>query len=92
MNRAFEVQRLESLHNVPRKPPKLHGLASTLNVLILMLGFACIAIGYLLSNMSREQLAGWIGQPKTSIERPASSTSVGKSVSRISKTWIELLS
>lgn len=92
MERSFEVQHLESLRNVQRKSPRLDGLASTFNVLILMLGFTCIAIGYLLSNVSREQLAEWLGQPKPSIERPASPTSVEKSVSRISKTWIELVS
>jgi hypothetical protein len=91
MNRAYEVQHLESLESVRHRPSAFEGLASTINVLILMLGFTCIAAGYVLSNTPPEQLAEWLGRPRQAVEHAVPPPSVGELVSRVSQTWLDLL-
>lgn len=66
-------------------------MLSTFNALILMLGFACVAIGYVLSNVPPERLATIFGSESISIERPTPGVSFEKSVSKISKTLLELV-
>lgn len=92
MDESFEVQYLASLNNVNRKRSKLESVATTFNLLILLLGFACVAAGYVVSKIPREQLVEILGgTPSTTIERPAPPPSLKKSVSAVSKTLIGLL-
>jgi hypothetical protein len=91
MEVAFEAQYVASLENVNRKPTRRDSILSTLNVLILMLGFAAVAAGYVISNMPRERLAELFGAGSVSIERHQSVASLEKSATKISKTLLDLL-
>lgn len=72
MNQALDV--VESFDSM-RASTKPVGTTSILNLFILGLGLTCVAIGYVLSNLSPEQLAEWVGKTNVSIQRPAVPTS-----------------
>lgn len=92
MDESFKVQYLASLNNVNRKFSKLQTVATTFNLLILLLGFVCVAAGYVISNIPREQLVEILGgTPSISIERPAPPPSLKKTMTAFSKTFIGLL-
>jgi hypothetical protein len=89
MDNSFEVQYLSSLSNVSRRRSSAGGVVTALNLFILILGFTCVAIGYVLNNTSREQIEELLGGDRSAIERPL--PSVKKSVSAVSKTLLGLL-
>jgi hypothetical protein len=91
MNRVFEVQRIESSNSVWRAWARQQRWLTPLNVVILVFGFTCIGFGYALSHTSPEKIAAWLGRPSTPIEHTAPAPKLGNALSRISKTWVELL-
>lgn len=91
MGETYEVQHLSSLDNVNRKRRRRDGTLSALNLLILLLGFACVAVGYVISNMPRERLATMLGSGSVSIERQAPAISLERSARKISKSLLDLV-
>ena len=83
MNREIELQRIRA-RNARHQTLAIQPL-SPLNVFALLLGFSCVALGYALSHTPQEQRAAWLG--RASIERTATATGLGSSISRLVKTW-----